>query len=524
MLRSSLRLLHIRSSLANNTKRGGRNRSGESANSHQQWQQTAAPPPPPPHHDALPRFSARSHRPRLRVPLNGHPAGYLLVAILAAAAAWALSEEDARDKKKREHGGRKERVQHQNEHASVSALAPVPTILPTPSAVVPITPPHNVNVQPFSWPAAPPSSSSTSSFASPSPAPVTLNLLTTLSPSEVAAHPLLTHIAPYGLPALPFIPAPSQVDGSSASAPFHLSPPLFLRHAFLSAYNTQRRTADWCLERLVGSGREAAAESTLSTSTSNNSTTRDSCSFALDPLISAAFQAHPSSYRHSGFDRGHLVPAADVGSGGEQQAMCETFVLSNVAPQVAQFNRGYWLQLEHHVRKLAERHGEVFVVTGPMWIPQQQVEGAKGNADDTTPPQQYMHIPVLGAYPLSFVHVPSHFYKIILVPNKNGSSATSSPPHLAAFILPNAPLPLSRPLTDFSAPLLQVELITGWRFFPHVRATDGPGGRGGEIGLLGRREALHMQARDLCEIKGACEMKIKDFQFKQSPTAPSSPK
>jgi endonuclease G len=329
---------------------------------------------------------------------------------------------------------------------------------------------------------------------------MTLNLLTTLTPSEVAAHPLLTHIAPYGLPALPFVPAPSQIDGSAAVAPFHLSPPLFLRHAFLSAYNTQRRTADWCLERLVPNGREQALEIASSSQLSSGSS-RDSCSFASDPLISSVFQPAPSTYRHSGFDRGHLVPAADVGSGGDQEAMCETFVLSNIAPQVPQFNRGYWLQLEHHVRKLAERHGEVFVVTGPMWIPQQQAEGGKANGDDATSPPSHLHTPVLGSYPFSFVHVPSHFYKIVLVPNKNGAAATSQQqPLVAAFIIPNAPLPLTRPLTDFSVPLLQVELGTGWRFFPKVNTTR----------------------RDLCDVKGACEMKVKEFHFRNSSSSSSS--
>lgn len=40
----------------------------------------------------------------------------------------------------------------------------------------------------------------------------------------------------------------------------------------------------------------------------------------------------------SGYDRGHMVPAADAKI--SQQAMDETFYLSNIAPQVGEgFNR-----------------------------------------------------------------------------------------------------------------------------------------------------------------------------------------
>tara|TARA_B100001964_G_C13817459_1_gene415816 strand:- start:195 stop:395 length:201 start_codon:yes stop_codon:yes gene_type:complete len=48
-----------------------------------------------------------------------------------------------------------------------------------------------------------------------------------------------------------------------------------------------------------------------------------------------------SEYRGSGYDRRYLCPAA---------AMSETFYMSNMSPQVPDFNRGAWKKLEGKVR------------------------------------------------------------------------------------------------------------------------------------------------------------------------------
>lgn len=50
------------------------------------------------------------------------------------------------------------------------------------------------------------------------------------------------------------------------------------------------------------------------------------------------FRAKLQDYFRSGYDRGHMVPAADAKF--SQDAMDETFLLSNIAPQVGVgFNR-----------------------------------------------------------------------------------------------------------------------------------------------------------------------------------------
>ncbi len=85
--------------------------------------------------------------------------------------------------------------------------------------------------------------------------------------------------------------------------------------------------------------------------------------FREDPMISTG-SATLGDYRRSGFDRGHLTPAADREF--SKEAVSETFYMSNMSPQFPAFNREIWQYLEHQVRVWAEKFGTVYVVSGPV--------------------------------------------------------------------------------------------------------------------------------------------------------------
>jgi len=70
-------------------------------------------------------------------------------------------------------------------------------------------------------------------------------------------------------------------------------------------------------------------------------------------------------YTGSGYDRGHMAPAADMKWGN--QAMNESFYLSNVCPQSPKLNRGRWLNLENKSRDWARAYDSVMVVCGPIF-------------------------------------------------------------------------------------------------------------------------------------------------------------
>ncbi|MCQ8239906.1 DNA/RNA non-specific endonuclease [Rhizosaccharibacter radicis] len=86
--------------------------------------------------------------------------------------------------------------------------------------------------------------------------------------------------------------------------------------------------------------------------------------FAADDRLPAADRAQLSDYRNSGYDRGHMSPSGDM---PDPEAQGQSFLLSNMVPQRAELNRGIWEGVEEAVRDLAQRQGELFLVTGPAF-------------------------------------------------------------------------------------------------------------------------------------------------------------
>lgn len=86
--------------------------------------------------------------------------------------------------------------------------------------------------------------------------------------------------------------------------------------------------------------------------------------FFPDPHIQPSERAELHHYQHSGFDRGHVAPSADMPDKRSQQ---ECFSLANMVPQNPENNRGLWGGIESSVRKLTKERGELYVVTGPLF-------------------------------------------------------------------------------------------------------------------------------------------------------------
>lgn len=86
--------------------------------------------------------------------------------------------------------------------------------------------------------------------------------------------------------------------------------------------------------------------------------------FRFDPSVSTG-SATPNDYKKSGYDRGHLAPAADMK--GNEIMLAQSFYMSNISPQLPQFNRGIWKRLEEWVRSQAQHYEELYIVTGPLF-------------------------------------------------------------------------------------------------------------------------------------------------------------
>lgn len=140
--------------------------------------------------------------------------------------------------------------------------------------------------------------------------------------------------------------------------------------------------------------------------------------------------AHWKNYKQSGYDRGHLCPAADRKY--SKAAHDETFLTSNISPQRHDFNSGIWNTLEQKVRYWANKYDGVFVVSG-------------GVLED--------NLKTIGSEEVS---VPDYFYKIICDYN-NGQ------PKLIAFLMKHENS--NRPLYEFVVSVNDIETRTGIDFF-----------------------------------------------------------
>lgn len=154
--------------------------------------------------------------------------------------------------------------------------------------------------------------------------------------------------------------------------------------AFAVLHSGITRTPLWAAEHLTPNGLDAAVATER----------RDT--FHEESRLPPDERANLDDYARSGFDRGHLAPAADM---PDEQAQHESFSLANMIPQDPQSNRGLWSGIESAMRGLARRSGELYVVSGPVF------QGAT---------LQRLRGRVL---------VPTHIFKAVYHPKRNQAAA-----------------------------------------------------------------------------------------------------
>ena len=123
-----------------------------------------------------------------------------------------------------------------------------------------------------------------------------------------------------------------------------------ISHNYYSfSYSDQHKQAEWVYYKLNAS--------------QLNPTVKRKNNFRKDPKL-IKNSADLKDYKSSGYDRGHLAPAADMKY--NSNSMSESFYLSNVSPQLPSFNRGIWKRIEKQIREWSYMYGELIVITGPV--------------------------------------------------------------------------------------------------------------------------------------------------------------
>ncbi len=137
-------------------------------------------------------------------------------------------------------------------------------------------------------------------------------------------------------------------------------------------------------------------------------------------------------YDGFGYDRGHLAPSADFR--WSQKALSESYFYSNMSPQLAEFNREIWADLEGTIRAYLNRNSEtqLYVCTGGVLT---------------------SDLPVVERG-VNKVSIPQQYFKVIIdKENRRG----------IGFLIPNKKATYS--IEHFAKSIDEIEELTGINFF-----------------------------------------------------------
>ena len=153
--------------------------------------------------------------------------------------------------------------------------------------------------------------------------------------------------------------------------------------AYISYFNTKHRIPNCVIYELTATQ--------VAQCDAPGAEKRKNYQFNADPMCSASPQW--SDYKHSGYDRGHMVPANDMK--WSKTSMEESFYMTNICPQLHALNDGCWRKLELAIHRWAKRDKRLIIAAGPVL-------------------KNVMH--TIG--PDRNISVPAAFYKVVYAPNQ----------------------------------------------------------------------------------------------------------
>lgn len=188
------------------------------------------------------------------------------------------------------------------------------------------------------------------------------------------------------------------------------------RTGYVASYNKTTLLPNWVAWHLTAERTEESAK-------------RSGVDFAEDTEVPEP-RATDWDYYNSGYDRGHMCPAAD--NKWSKKAMEESFLFTNMCPQNGNLNRGDWNEMEMACRKWAKKYGDLYIVCGPILYKGKHKTIGKNK-----------------------VVVPEAFFKVVL--------RTGDNPQAIGFIYKNTSG--NRPKDSYVNTVDEVERITGIDFF-----------------------------------------------------------
>ena len=214
---------------------------------------------------------------------------------------------------------------------------------------------------------------------------------------RIQANSDCSEFTPFGRPA---------AQGADAGEPSNWT--IICHTGQVVAFNPDRNVSDWVAFRL-------RKEQLV------NPVVQRKDRFRGDPEVPAQHRVVPDDYTKTGYDRGHLAPAASMK--WSKDAMDDSFLMTNISPQVGVgFNQHIWKRLERKMREWACDRSDLYIVTGPLYESQETKRLVYDSDGDGVDDNDIT------------VSVPSHFFKLAF--DEVAKDAI-------AFVLPNMKLKTS---------------------------------------------------------------------------------
>ena len=191
------------------------------------------------------------------------------------------------------------------------------------------------------------------------------------------------------------------------------------RKGYTTAYNSEARIPFWVAWHLTREHTEGNVK-------------RPRKAFHEDDDVDYP-KATDDDYYNSGYDRGHMCPAAD--NKWDEDAMMESFLFTNMCPQNHGLNVGDWNEMENQCRRWAKKYGDIYIVCGPILYKSTHKRIGRNK-----------------------VVVPEAFFKVVM--------RTTPEPAAIGFVYKNKDG--NRPKGDYVNTVDEVERITGFDFFPNL--------------------------------------------------------
>jgi endonuclease G len=201
------------------------------------------------------------------------------------------------------------------------------------------------------------------------------------------------------------------------------------RGTYVLSYSASRRGANWVAWELDASYLGAVGRSG---------------EYLADELLPPGTpRVTKRDYSGSGYDRGHLCPSGDRTRDRAENA--QTFLMTNMHPQVRELNAGPWERLERFERELAQRPGaHLYIVAGGVF--------------DAVPRTIGKNIAVPRA----------SFKAIVPLRRGQGPGDVERTTAVVAVMMPNVPSVGQLPWTSYVTTVDAIERETGYDFFRRI--------------------------------------------------------